>query len=119
MGNGLADINIFKRRKLAPSLAYGDGLIGDLFSKLGTRILPILKSLVLPASKQFAKNVAGDILRGEKLKGTLKKRGMQSVGEIASKIMTGRGRATGRSKINKKRNRSSNSTRGRVSIKKK
>ena len=63
-GNGLSDINIFKRRKLDPGLVYGEGFLGDLFSKLGPKILPLLRTYLLP----FAKNVTGDLLKGEKIK---------------------------------------------------
>lgn len=87
-GNGLSDINIFKRRKLDPGLVYGEGFLGDLFSKLGPKILPLLRTYLLP----FAKNVTGDILKGEKIKNSLKKRGLQSMREIGSKIISGEGR---------------------------
>ena len=94
LGNGLSDINIFKRSKLDPGLVYGEGFLGDLFSKLGPKILPLLKTYLLP----FAKNVTSDILKGEKIKKTLKKRGIQSVKEIASKIISGEGRKRKRTK---------------------
>ena len=74
-GNGLSDINIFKRTQIDRNLIHGDGFLSDIFSKLGPKIIPLLKNHVLPASKKFAKNVVGDILKGEKIKNLSKREG--------------------------------------------
>ena len=91
IGHGLADIHIFQRNR------QGQGFIGDIFSKLGSKVIPFIKELIFPATKSLARNIASDIASGENFKKSLKRRSLETVAEVASKIMKGRGTKRGRS----------------------
>ena len=89
MGNGLGDINIFRKHKLH----RGTGLFSDIVLKYGKKILPYLQKYLWPAAKQFGQNVARDVMSGdETLKKSLKRRGKQSLANIGSKILSGEGK---------------------------
>ena len=89
-GHGLHDINIFRRRK---RVSQGDGFLGNVLSKYGPKIFPFLKKYILPAAKQMGSDVLSDMSSGRStLKKSLKKRGLQSLGNVTRKVMTGEGR---------------------------
>ena len=86
-GRGLSDINVYRRKT-----RQGEGIFGSIFGKLVPKILPILKNYIFPAAKSLGENVISDVIKGEKFKSSLKKRGLQSAGDMASRIMRrGRG----------------------------
>ena len=93
-GHGLHDINIFRRRK---RVSQGDGFLANVLSKYGPKIFPFLKRYILPAAKQMGSDVLSDMSSGRStLKKSLKKRGLQSLGNVTRKVMTGEGRRRGR-----------------------
>ena len=59
IGHGLSDIHIFQKNR------RGQGFIGDILSKLGSKVIPFIKELIFPATKSLAKNIASDIASGE------------------------------------------------------
>ena len=88
-GHGLHDINIFRRRK---RVSQGDGFLANVLSKYGPKIFPFLKRYILPAAKQMGSDVLSDMSSGRStLKKSLKKRGLQSLGNVTRKVMTGEG----------------------------
>ena len=85
-GNGLGDITIFRRQRLH----RGSGAFTNIILKYGRRILPYLQKYLWPASKQFGKNVASDMILGNaSLKQSLRKHGKQSLADIGKKVMGG------------------------------
>ena len=89
-GNGIHDINIFRRRK---RVSQGDGFLGNVLSKYGPKIFPFLKKYIFPAAKQMGGDMISDISSGRStFKKSLKKRGLQSLGNVTRKVMTGEGR---------------------------
>ena len=89
-GNGIHDINIFRRRK---RVSQGDGFLGNVLSKYGPKIFPFLKKYIFPAAKQMGGDMIADISSGRStFKKSLKKRGLQSLGNVTRKVMTGEGR---------------------------
>ena len=88
-GHGLHDINIFRRRK---RVSQGDGFLANVLAKYGPRIFPFLKRYILPAAKQMGSDVLSDMSSGRStLRKSLKKRGLQSLGNVTRKVMTGEG----------------------------
>ena len=88
-GHGIHDINIFRRRK---RVSQGDGFLGNVLSKYGPKIFPFLKKYILPAAKQMGSDILSDMSSGRStLKKSLKKRGLQSLGNVTRKVMTGEG----------------------------
>ena len=89
-GNGIHDINIFRRRK---RVSQGDGFLGNVLSKYGPKIFPFLKKYIFPAAKQMGGDILSDMSSGRStFKKSLKKRGLQSLGNVTRKVMTGEGR---------------------------
>ena len=96
-GNGIHDINIFRRRK---RVSQGDGFLGNVLSKYGPKIFPFLKKYIFPAAKQMGGDILSDMSSGRStFKKSLKKRGLQSLGNVTRKVMTGEGRATRRAGV--------------------
>merc|ERR1712121_420119 len=83
------DINIFRRYR-PNRLSKGQGL-WSILSQIGRRALPFLKKWVLPSAKEYGKNVLSDVRAGRALKASLKTRGKESLKNIGSRIMTGKG----------------------------
>merc|ERR1712212_452721 len=84
------DINIFRRRK---RVSQGNGFLANVLSKYGPKMFPFLKRYILPAAKQMGSDVLSDMSSGRStLKKSLKKRGLQSLGNVTRKVMTGEGR---------------------------
>ena len=74
-------------------MSQGDGFLGNVLSKYGPKIFPFLKKYILPAAKQMGSDVLSDMSSGRStLKKSLKKRGLQSLGNVTRKVMTGEGR---------------------------
>lgn len=104
-GNGLNDINVFKRynlRKGSGQLNIGHGIFTNILAKYGPRIVPFLQKYLLPAAKQMGSNVAADVLSGKvSLKKSLKTRGKESLKHMGAKIIKGDGSYISRKKKNK------------------
>jgi len=88
-GQGQGDINIFRRYR-NNKLARGRGL-WSILSQVGRKALPFLKEWVLPSAKEYGKNVLSDVMAGRALKASLKTRGKESLKNIGSRIVTGKG----------------------------
>lgn len=89
-GNGIHDINIFRKKK---RITQGDGFLGNVLTKYGPKIFPFLKKYIFPAAKQMGGDMLSDMRSGRStLKKSLKKRGLQSLGNITRKVLSGEGR---------------------------
>ena len=88
-GEGQGDINIFRRYR-NNKLSRGRGL-WSILSQVGRRALPFLKEWVLPSAREYGKNVFSDVMAGRALKSSLKTRGKESLKNIGSRIVTGKG----------------------------
>lgn len=86
--SGDGHINIFRRYRPAKR---GNGVFSFL-SKYGRYALPFLKKFILPSAKDFSKNVVTDMIAGNSLKATLKKRGKESLKDVGNRILSGAGR---------------------------
>ena len=74
-------------------MSQGDGFLGNVLSKYGPKMFPFLKKYILPAAKQMGSDILSDMSSGRStLKKSLKKRGLQSLGNVTRKVMTGEGR---------------------------
>merc|ERR1712105_395722 len=71
-------------------LSRGRGL-WSILSQVGRRALPFLKEWVLPSAREYGKNVFSDVMAGRALKSSLKTRGKESLKNIGSRIVTGKG----------------------------
>ena len=87
-GYGLSDISVFSTRK---NLRHGDGFISNLITRYGAKLVPMLKKYFVPATKSFAANVAADVMGGESLKTSVKRRGKQGARELVARVVSGRG----------------------------
>ena len=87
-GHGLSDISVFATKR---RLRQGEGFIRNLLSTYGPKLIPLLKKYVLPATKNFAKNITTDVIQGKNLKNSLKERGKQSAKEVIRKVISGKG----------------------------
>ena len=67
-GQGLSDISVFSTKR---KLRHGEGFIRNLLSTYGPKLIPLLKKYVLPATKNFAKNITADVIQGKSLKKSL------------------------------------------------
>ena len=107
-GHGLSDINVFSTRRRR--LQHGHGFFKNLIAKYGPKLIPMVKKYLFPATKRFASNIASDVLNGEKLKTSLKKRGREAAKDLALHVMSGKGlkrkRTQSRTKSVKRRKRS-------------
>ena len=74
-------------------MSQGDGFLANVLAKVGPRIFPFLKRYILPAAKQMGSDVLSDMSSGRStLRKSLKKRGLQFLGNVTRKVMTGEGR---------------------------
>ena len=96
-GHGQGDINIFRRYR-NNKLARGRGL-WSILSQVGRKALPFLKEWVLPSAKEYGKNVLSDVMAGRALKSSLKSRGKESLKNIGSRIMSGKGSKRRRNRL--------------------
>ena len=87
-GHGLSDINVFSTRR---RLRHGHGFIRNLIANYGPKLIPMIKKYLFPATKSFATNIASDVLNGEKLKTSFKKRGRQAAKDLAVRVVSGKG----------------------------
>jgi len=106
-GYGLSDINVFSTRK---RLRHGDGFIRNLIANYGPKLIPMIKKYLFPATKSFARNIAADVLNGEKFKNSFKKLGKQAAKDLAVRVVSGKGikrkRDQSRTKSDKRRKKS-------------
>ena len=84
----MSDISFFSTKR---KLRHGEGFIRNLLSTYGPKLIPLLKKYVLPATKNFAKNITADVIQGKSLKKSLKERGEQFAKEVTLKVVSGRG----------------------------
>merc|ERR1712074_7389 len=91
-------------------MGHGHGFFKNLIAKYGPKLIPLVKKYLFPATKRFASNIASDVLNGEKLKTSLKKRGRETAKDLALHVMSGKGlkrkRTKSRAKSVKRRKRS-------------
>ena len=81
-------------------MSQGDGFLGNVLSKYGPKIFPFLKKYIFPAAKQMGGDILSDMSSGRStFKKSLKKRGLQSLGNVTRKVMTGEGRARRRAGV--------------------
>ena len=100
-GNGIHDINIFRRKK---RVTQGDGFLGNVLTKYGPKIFPFLKKYIFPAAKQMGGDMLSDMRSGRStLKKSLKKRGLQSLGNITRKVLSGEGRGRRRAGVKRRK----------------
>lgn len=85
-GGGISDISVY-----VPKSNRGGSLF-QILGKLAKSAAPLLMRTVVPEGINFAKNVIGDISSGQKLKQSLKKRGIESLKELGRKIVRGGGK---------------------------
>ena len=77
-GNGIHDVNIFRKRKRGGATSQGAGFIGNILKTFGPKILPFLRKFILPAAKRMGSDVVADLASGRTtLKKSLKKCGKQ------------------------------------------
>ena len=86
-GHGLSDINVFTTRKRR----LGHGFFTNLVTKYGPKLIPLVKKYLFPATTRFASNVASDMISGEKMKSSMKKRGKESAKNLALHVLSGKG----------------------------
>ena len=99
-GGSLKDINIFRSRK---KVQRGNGIF-SIISNLGRRALPYLSKHLLPVAKDFGKAVLTDVLGGQTLKSSLKKRGKEGIQSIGERIIGGKGKKrANKSRIRKRK----------------
>ena len=99
-GGSLKDINIFRSRK---KVQRGNGIF-SIISNLGRRALPYVSKYLLPVAKDFGKAVITDVLGGQTLKSSLKKRGKEGIKSIGKQIIGGKGKKrANKSRIRKRK----------------
>ena len=96
-GGSLSDIDIFRSRK---KIQRGRGIF-SIISNLGRRALPFLSKYVLPIAKEFGKGLISDVLGGQTIKSSFKKRGRESVKSLGQRIISGKGKKRRMSKQKK------------------
>ena len=82
-GGSLSDINVY-----VPQTPRGGSIFG-LLAKVAKTVAPILVRTILPEGINFANNVMRDVSSGKKVKQSLKRRGLQSLGRVGKKIVRG------------------------------
>ena len=98
-GGSLSDIDIFRSRK---KIQRGRGIF-SIISNLGRRALPFLSKYVLPVAKEFGKGLISDVLGGQTIKSSFKKRGRESVKSLGQRIISGKGKKRRMSKQKKQK----------------
>ena len=86
-GHGLSDINVFTTRKRR----VGQGFFTNMLTRYGPKLIPLVKKYLFPATTRFASNVASDMISGEKMKSSMKKRGKESAKNLALHVLSGKG----------------------------
>lgn len=82
-GGALSDINVY-----VPDSPRGGSIFGVL-ARLAKSVAPMIMRTVIPEGVNFARNVIDDVSSGRKVKQTLKKRGLESLGRVGKKIIRG------------------------------
>ena len=84
LGGGIRDIDIFKSN----ARLRGGGIFSILAS-VGRRVLPLLSRYVAPVAKTVGKNIVNDVIQGENIKTSLKRRGIEGMKGVGSRILSG------------------------------
>ena len=85
-GSGYRDITIFKKKRRGGGVG---SFLGNLIKTYGPKMLPFLRNYILPTAKSMGKDVMNDVASGKStLKKSLKKRGLQSAGKIAARVVS-------------------------------
>ena len=83
-GRGFQDITIFRRKRRGGGVG---SFLGNILKTYGPKILPFLRNYILPTAKSMGKDVLNDVVKGKTtLKRSLKRRGLESVGKIATEV---------------------------------
>ena len=95
-GRGFDDISIFKayrkNNRYLRKNTRGSGLFSNFLGGLSRKVLPFLKNYILPIAKQFGKDIYSDVTSGNSsVKKSVKKRGLQSLANLANKLSEGEG----------------------------
>ena len=98
-GEGYNDISIF--RTYRQPIIRGNGIL-SLISKYGRKALPFIRNFIFPSAKEFAKNVATDVIEGNSLKSSVRKRGESSLKQIGKRILGGSGKTRKRKRVVKR-----------------
>lgn len=95
-GGALSDINVY-----VPESPRGGSIFG-LLARLAKSVAPIIMRTVVPEGVNFARNVLDDVSSGQRVKQTLKKRGLETLGRVGKRIIRG---GSKRKNVKKKRKR--------------
>ena len=106
-GGSLRDINIFRSRK---RIQRGYGIF-SIIANLGRRALPYLSKYVFPIAKEIGKGVITDMIDGQSLKSSFKKRGKDGLKTLGERIVSGKGKKR-KNKIKMRKKKKSRSKRG-------
>ena len=97
-GRGFQDITIFRRKRRGGGVG---SFLGNILKTYGPKILPFLRNYILPTAKSMGKDVLNDVVKGKTtLKRSLKRRGLESVGKIATEVAS---RGGGGKRVRRKR----------------
>ena len=105
-GGALSDINVY-----VPDSPRGGSIFG-LLARLAKSVAPMIMRTVVPEGVNFARNVIDDVSSGRKVKQSLKKRGLESLGRVGKKII--RGGSKRKSVKNKRRRKTNKNTRKKI-----
>ena len=84
LGGSIRDIDIFKS-----NARLRGGSIFSILASVGRRVLPFLSRYVAPVAKSVGKNIVTDVIEGRDIKTSLKRRGIDGVKEVGSRILRG------------------------------
>ena len=82
---GLRDIDIFRSNRHIKS---GAGVF-SLLAKIGRRAIPLISRYIKPTAKVFGQQVISDVLDGQNLKHSIKRRGKQGLTNIGKRLLSG------------------------------
>ena len=84
-GGGVRDITTFSKKRRGAGVG---SFLGNLVKTYGPKMLPFLRNYILPTARSMGKDVLKDVVSGKStLKKSLKKRGLQSAGKIAARVV--------------------------------
>ena len=87
---GYRDIDIFKSQRRIRS----GGSIFSFLGNIGRKALPFISKYILPSVKELGKGVVTDVIKGENIKHSIKKRGKQSLKRLGARVLSGKGKRT-------------------------
>ena len=99
-GSGFDDINIFRAKRYLQGSGFFDFIKG-----VGKFLFPLAKKYVAPSLNDFGRGVIKDLVAGENIKSSVKKRGKKGLKQIGTRILEGRGMSKGVAKMLKAKSR--------------